>query len=1764
MKRQVRLYIGGQEADLGDGDLILFNYTLEDLSNPTIVKNSYTQQVTLKGTPTNNNIFGHIWRLDRDQQFGGSTGPDFDPSRKTGFQLFDATGNLLESGYVKLDNILRHGVDIQYAVTLYGGLGSFLYGLSFDSDGNPRTLAGLDYLGTEDPEHELDFTIDAATVTAAWAHLLSDPVGISSIWDVVNFAPCYNGYPDNFDPSKGLVDPTAIGLPATHPDDASYGTVNGWALLNMTKSMTEWETKDLRSYLQRPVVSVRAVLAALANQANNGGYTFDASVLDGSDYDKMWVTLPMLPTLEAYKNIQQTINLTVDGTPGTGTFSVPISIGTSLQVGSKVDVSLNLSVAATVSGATATPLYFRRTEYTGGIETTERYNYSGFFAQLVAYDADDRILAGSKVLCIGASEDDGQFAKDGKTRADTCGFTPQIATEYQFVEAVMAGAGGSYTLSQDLNLTVSCYNAEKYKVFITPYHYRKTIHFGATYRKTWHSHALGSSAMTVYSSTTDYSYTSVVLSSGSAGSTASYKTPDSVRSGASISKAMLLQTDYSPADFLLGISKSLGLYLHYDSTSNKVTLMSKENFFRSDVVDIETRVDRGKDIQIAPLAFDTKWLEMSSDPVNGAYESYYKDTYGQVYGIQRIGTGYDFNTESSKLMESVVFRSGAQVCETSRYFNDVEAGGVDVLSQQLDAGNVLVYRNAAGDTKDYDVPVVSSPTITYWGSESFEDVDGYDWLNGTKLQCHDAAGKPLDGSGVLLFRTGVQWYDRFKISDDLTEMMNLNDGTPCWRMDDGAGVAVPVFSRYKSQPIYKTGPVVDGLPTLQYNGEEVLVSLDFGRVREIGIPYTTFAPTTETVTLYEKMWQAYLRDRYNINTRVVTAWVNMTGIQVNGEALRKFYFFDNAVWSLNRIINYSVTTDDPVQCEFVKVQDVAAYTHGQDFGGQKARGVLDITVSPSNARVTVDGNIISLTGGQATVSLTAGRHVVVASRPGYATTTQVVTIVADQTTVVSITLQSGVEQLYISVEPEGINPVIALSIDGVPESYTPGMNVADGSSVTITVSASGYATQTRTFTMDPLNSFQAFTMVASISASITPKTANITQPAQSISYTVSDPSNHGWVLDFDGPDSYGRITAAGISSGSAVVDGVVIRGTGNAVVYLTVPANTNSYTRTIDNSPFYFKDNVTNTTTYLAIVQLGTQDSQTMVTSVTVNKASLSLPAGASEQLTATVLPANATNKNLTWTSSNTSIVQVGQDGTVYAVAVGNASVTASSTDGSNKNSTCYVTVTSSSVAVTGVTLSDSTATVSVGGTFTLTPNVMPPNATNKSVTWSSSDPSVASVAGGVVTGVAVGQANITVTTQDGGYTASCWVTVTAAGSMSAGTCYVKGSATTASNKLSAPNMNLSTITGTCSAAWVRSVTIDKDGGEYYVRMTLYENTSVSPDRTATVYVNGYDIGGKAVSTYFYVVQAIKSPNDQPCTSMAVNGDSYILNSGNSAEYTATYEPSGCTQTSCTWSLVSGDSYATITPNGNSCVVTAKTGANGNLVTIRATNTYNNAKYAEKTIEVTYITPSDITVNPASVTVHAINTSDDTVAVSAVNIQPGTLAVQSVSGFITSASIQNGKLVAVFPQNTTSSSREGSVTVSATDTDNNIITAVVRYVQVGTSTGSNNFAVTALNVQQVGGKVVAKFRVAFLNTLSTPYTFEGLYYTLRGLDTGSGQTFIKSNSLANKQVASYSNETETYTVQWNGTLGQTVSYSLTITDQAGRTDTYTGDGNDII
>ena len=170
------------------------------------------------------------------------------------------------------------------------------------------------------------------------------------------------------------------------------------------------------------------------------------------------------------------------------------------------------------------------------------------------------------------------------------------------------------------------------------------------------------------------------------------------------------------------------------------------------------------------------------------------------------------------------------------------------------------------------------------------------------------------------------------------------------------------------------------------------------------------------------------------------------------------------------------------------------------------------------------------------------------------------------------------------------------------------------------------------------------------------------------------------------------------------------------------------------------------------------------VSSVSAYPSSVTLSVGEWFYGTYTVVcPSNATNKNVTWSSSNTNVATVNaSSGYIYAKAAGTATIYATASDGSGKRDSIAVTVGSSCVLVNSITLNRTRVSLGRGGSYVLSATVSPSNATNKSVTWSSSNPSVASVSGGRVCAIANGSATITASANDGsGKSASCTIIVT-------------------------------------------------------------------------------------------------------------------------------------------------------------------------------------------------------------------------------------------------------------------------------------------------------------------------------------------------------------------------------------------------------------------
>ena len=186
------------------------------------------------------------------------------------------------------------------------------------------------------------------------------------------------------------------------------------------------------------------------------------------------------------------------------------------------------------------------------------------------------------------------------------------------------------------------------------------------------------------------------------------------------------------------------------------------------------------------------------------------------------------------------------------------------------------------------------------------------------------------------------------------------------------------------------------------------------------------------------------------------------------------------------------------------------------------------------------------------------------------------------------------------------------------------------------------------------------------------------------------------------------------------------------------------------------------------------------VTGVTVSPALVTLKEGETCQLSASVSPASA-RQDVEWASQNKEVATVDKDGLVTAVRAGSTRIYARSNAFQDQQGWCEVTVNEDD-AVKGIALSSEAMTIQVGESRPLTVTFTPSYAANKNVSWDSDTPGVATVSQeGMVMGFAEGEATITATSEDGGFTASCRVTVTAGSIpmiyywMGENGCYVNG-----------------------------------------------------------------------------------------------------------------------------------------------------------------------------------------------------------------------------------------------------------------------------------------------------------------------------------------------------------------------------------------------------
>lgn len=931
----IELYINNTLVDIDQGSndsfSILLQKTRTDYTNPTILKNSFTKTVSLPGTDSNNKLFNQIWKLDRTQWKGA-----FNPSYRAPFLLLE-DGSLVECGYVKLDNI-KISKTINYDCTFYGELGNILYSLTYRTDKESEETITLT-LGDLIYEQDLKFGINKDMVLSAWNRLDNLDSGTASIYDTINFAVCYDGIPEaeNFDPKKILTsikDKNGIRVASVFWDGETYlpnefpqgKTVDGkyysylnlkqtrsdpegsFILAELKKDITPLEARDLRSYLNRPILRVKKVFEAIRRYMTaNLGWDLDLTdpFFDSEEYKSQWITLSMLseinPNVESGTVFTQSELLSNTSSPSSYLISYckiyGIYIEPDLQThklklirlprffNDKVnELKLDLSQDVEV-----TPLSFDKSSYT--------FDYGEGQAENVkAYKEKYGIAYGSKKVNTGFRFDAStakyinnnifNIATDAIEQSGYYKFNFDSITQWNFPVSVAAQAEPPemkyFRVDQTTHKPIfnddgsvdsygSTMTRGRYSID-TPiqwgYEYADNRWSGLT-KGIWNDTHARLQFHGENNKATDGKNVLITYngkSSAKAGYIVSYNsTPSDIKSDDNIF--------VDNVDFTSGNRNKL-TYLVSDDNPFVKQIVGSNCYY--DKFYMETNEPYLDVIDSLPL-FNRVEIDYSSD-----YISFEKHSGWLNSDIHYVSTTGTTTTTGDNYITSSI--------DWSMSYGNY--GYINFPNYQSNHNYLIISKMRSNVNGDLCIRLVGG-TVNYYNTNLTNDYGGWKLtasicssnLTTPRLRIYNSSKI----SGIV--ETSVAWVTVIDLDKINLYFTSAADALKYFRYDQ--------YNNY-------------GFPYMINN------TLDFGTPREIFIPATSILPD---IDIYNRYWSRYISDVYNVNTRIIKCKAFIQNIQ---NAFREFYYYDNSLWILSKVEDWNSNTK-LCNATFTKVNDKKNY-----------------------------------------------------------------------------------------------------------------------------------------------------------------------------------------------------------------------------------------------------------------------------------------------------------------------------------------------------------------------------------------------------------------------------------------------------------------------------------------------------------------------------------------------------------------------------------------------------------------------------------------------------------------------------------------------------------------------------------------------------------------------------------------------------------------------------------------------------------------------
>lgn len=926
------LYINKKKVDLSKEISILLSKTRTDYINPTVVKNSFSKTVTLPGTNSNNALFNEIWMLDRTQWTAA-----FNPSKRVDFELI-TDGTLDEMGYVKLNKISKSNGIYNYDITLYGEIGNILYTLSYDIDETTQEVNNLT-LGDLIYEKPLNFTISKQMVNNAWTALKDNT---NNIYQTLNFAPAYNGKPkaNKFDAAKVWVaelpdagDVTMwgtgrtkwdgeyrLGMPKEKTvDNKTYKTLSTqlskldpndyYGLLELPDAATDIEMRDFRSYLLRPVLRLSKIFEAIDRyiyKKKEWHLILDDPFFLQSDYKDAWVTLNMLyeinPDVESYTQFFQKDFLSKTAAPFKYLVSFCKMYGLYLDIDvTKKTLTLrsfknffndkteNLIVneGSTVS---IDPLSFSKASYTFDFGESKDADF------IKKYNDTHEIPYGSKKVNTGYQFDNAtdKYIKDNifKNATDALEqspyyrFSPNYPASFYDDDSAYLGAKEiKYTLFKDGEASDT--ETDRYTATI-----QRGNNVGLYYIA--HRYNWGGLQGGVYQD----DYPKVQL----------HNDKNESVDGSNV------------IIYFRGMTTTKIAKPYYDNSSKKMMWMT------DDTVNSNTFYNLTDDSPVLKKAIGKNcWINNSQPDVSIGPR-------GTALVIKEIPnfTREDYSYLSpAYLFQDRSFQNFSiekvNGCNTTTgsypHLNDITAtnangltGGVPVFfyhpttmqanHKYLILASVYIEQTSVNDLYTKYAGAEAAP------GELIDHLDittgGHYVVTGSVMRSltttnHQLFPCKMCGPDVRTYNMSVRWF----VIYDLT-LLGLEDRV------NTVSEGISLFGVPTEEDSFMGTPY------------SMITSHDFSTPTEIYVPDTFTTPGRD---IYDRYWKEYIADLYSVNTRVLSAEIQLEDIH---DSFKTFYWYNNALWVLSSITDWNPETKI-CKAKLLKVNDKEDYTEYMDI-----------------------------------------------------------------------------------------------------------------------------------------------------------------------------------------------------------------------------------------------------------------------------------------------------------------------------------------------------------------------------------------------------------------------------------------------------------------------------------------------------------------------------------------------------------------------------------------------------------------------------------------------------------------------------------------------------------------------------------------------------------------------------------------------------------------------------------------------------------------